>query len=142
MAENNNYSYQTITRGGVSYIQVVLDGKIVHEELLPTATSSKPTEPQPAENAKAEKAKTETASTEAPATAETTEKKRLSAKAKKGLAIAGGVIGGAVCFLLGERRGHDNGTAEGYQAGYNDANSTAAASTNVVTDQTGDEAPE
>lgn len=142
MAEN--YTNQVVVRDGVQYAQVLLDGRIVNEFPLPTATGSKPTEPQkPADNAEPE-AKTEApASTEAPATAETTEKKKkgLSAKAKTGLAIAGGMIGCAFCYVLGERRGHDSGTAEGYASGYADAN--AAASTDVeATDQTTWEAPE
>lgn len=145
MAEKNNYSNQVVLKDGVQYVQVLLDGTIVNEFPLPTATGSKPTEPtKPAENAEPEEAKTEApASTEAPATAETTEKKKgLSAKAKKGLAIAGGVVGGAICYLLGERHGHDTGAAEGYQSGYYDANSAAASTTDEATDQTWVEASE
>lgn len=124
MADGNaKFTTQEVTRDGIRYRQILNGNTVVGEEELGEVKAKKPNTPpsEPASAAAPETAKTEPAVQ--PAQPE--EKKGLTAKMKKGLAIGGGVLAGVAAYALGVKRGKDEGTATGYEEGYRDGKYSA-----------------
>lgn len=129
MAEGK-FTTQEVTRDGKRYRQILNGNQVVGEEELGEVKAMKPnTPPSTAEPATA--AAEPASNTEPAKPAEPEQKKGLSAKVKKGLAIGGGVIAGVAAYALGVKRGKDEGSAEGYQDGYRDGRESAATSADV-----------
>lgn len=119
MAENNRkITIQEVTENGHKYRQVLEDGKVILKEDLgeikPLKPNTPPTTAEPATEATAPASST----TESVKPAEPEQKKGLSAKVKKGLAIGGGIVGGLAAYALGVKKGRSDGEADGYTEGY------------------------
>ena len=125
MAENNaKFTTQEVTRDGIRYRQILNGNTVVGEEELGEVKAKKPNTPPASEPTPA--AAPETAKTEsAVQPAQPEEKKGLTAKMKKGLAIGGGVLAGVAAYALGMKRGKDEGAATGYEEGYRDGKYSA-----------------
>lgn len=128
MADEKKNYFQEATRDGKRWRQCIApDGKILCEEELGDAVTTKPTPPAAEPEVKTEVASDPPANSTVVDKQE--EKKGLTGKAKKGLAIAGGVVGGVLLYALGGKRGRAAGEADGYVKGYSEGSADLANST-------------
>ena len=115
---NRKFETQEVIKNNHKYRQIIEDGKIVGEEDLgeikPMKPNTAPATAEPATEATAPASST----TESVKPAEPEQKKGLSAKVKKGLAIGGGIAGGLAAYALGVKKGRSDGEADGYTEGY------------------------
>ncbi len=131
MAEEKKIWTEETTKDGKRYRRIYDGDHLIGTEELGEVKAMKPNTPPATAESATEATAPASSTTESVKPAEPEQKKGLSAKVKRGLAIGGGVIGGLAAYALGVRRGKDEGTAEGYQEGYADGRSSVETSADV-----------